>query len=313
MAPHIDGVTTVLLSGASGFIGRALAASLAADDIRLIRLSRRASPDGIAWDPERGQLDTAALERASPDVVINLAGEPIAHRWTAERKRRIRESRINGTTALSRALAGLARKPRAFVSGSAVGYYGVERGDEILTESSSGGSDFLAHVTRDWEAATSEAGVAGIRVVTLRTGVVTGRGGGALARMLPPFEAGVGGPLGSGRQWMSWISLTDTIRAIRFAADTDAVTGPVNVVAPEPVRNSEFARVLGHVLHRPAAIPAPRLALTLLFGEMAEQTILASQRAIPEKLTGAGFEFRHPRLEEALRFELRRSGDPAAR
>jgi uncharacterized protein (TIGR01777 family) len=295
---------TFLVSGASGFIGSALSESLRRDGHRVLRLARRGGD--VRWNPERGEIDADALGRAAPDVVINLAGEPIAHRWTADRKQRIRDSRVNGTRALAAALAALPGKPRVLVSGSAIGYYGADRGDEILDEDSRPGDDFLARVTREWEDATSPARAANVRVVSVRTGIVCGDGGGALARMLPPFQAGVGGPLGDGRQWMSWIALTDTVRAIRFLAENVSASGPFNLVAPEPERNADFAKALGAVLHRPAMIPAPAFALTVMFGEMARATILANQRVVPKKLAGAGFEFRHPRLEEALRFELRR-------
>ncbi|HET9454131.1 MAG TPA: TIGR01777 family oxidoreductase [Gemmatimonadaceae bacterium] len=298
-------MTTILLAGASGFIGAALERSLVADGHHVERLSR-GNTGGVRWNPARGEVDAAALATLAPDIVINLAGEPIAQRWSEERKRAIYESRINGTRALAAASAALPVKPRVFVGGSAIGYYGFERGDEPLTERSTSGADFLAKTARDWEIAATPASDAGIRVVALRTGIVCGRDGGVLARLLPPFQAGVGGPLGDGQQWMSWISLTDTVRAIRFLIDTAGARGPFNLVAPEPVRNAEFAGTLGSVLHRPALVPTPRFALQLLFGEMAKQTILASQRAVPEKLTGAGFEFRHPRLKEALAFELRR-------
>jgi uncharacterized protein (TIGR01777 family) len=195
------------------------------------------------------------------------------------------------------------------VSGSAIGYYGAHRGDEVLDEQSASGGDYLASVARAWEDATRPALEAGVRVVTLRTGVVLGGDGGALGRLLLPFRFGVGGRIGSGRQWMSWISREDAVRAIRFALDTPALSGPVNVTAPEPVRNREFAKTLGRVLRRPSVFPVPASVLKLIFGEMATNTILADQRVVPKRLAGAGFVFRHPRLEEALRFELRRSGD----
>ncbi len=295
---------TYLVSGASGFIGSALTDTLRRDGFRVVRLARGRDAD-LRWDPERGEIDAGALARIAPDVVINLAGEPIAKRWTAERKRRIRESRVNGTLALATALASLGQRPRALISGSAIGYYGVDAGDAVVDEEAAPGDDFLARVSREWEDATLPARDAGIRVVTTRTGIVCGEGGGALGKMLPAFRAGVGGPLGNGRQWMSWISLTDTVRALRFLADS-ALAGPVNLVAPEPRRNEDFSRTLGRVLHRPAAVRAPAIALRLMFGEMANATVLANQRVAPKKLAGAGFEFRHPRLEEALAFELRR-------
>jgi uncharacterized protein len=220
---------------------------------------------------------------------------------------------VNGTTALAAALAGLAERPSVLVSGSAIGYYGAHRGDEPLDETSAPGSDFLATTAREWEGATAAASAAGIAVVTLRTGIVLGRAGGALARLLPPFRWGVGGRIGSGRQWMSWISLEDTVRAIRFAMEVTAIRGAVNVVAPEPVRNLEFTRTLARVLRRPALLPIPAAALQLALGAMATNTILADQRVVPKRLAGAGFEFRHPRLEDALRSELTRSDDRGGR
>ena len=199
------------------------------------------------------------------------------------------------------------------VSGSAIGYYGAHRGDEPLDESSPAGDDFLAHTARDWEHATAPAAVAGIRVALLRTGLVLGAQGGVLQRMLLPFQIGVGGQLGDGRQWMSWIALEDYVRAMQFVVATPAMNGAANVVAPEAVRNDEFTRTLARVLDRPAVLPVPTFALGLVFGTMADNTILASQRVVPKKLAGAGFEFRHPRLEDALRAELRRSSGPAGR
>jgi uncharacterized protein len=305
-------VSTVLLSGASGFIGSRLSESLSSDGHRVVRLARPASKstpavsDSVRWDPEAGYIDRGALAKLQPEVVVNLAGESIAKRWTATRRRRIRESRVVGTTVLAEALAALPSKPSVFLSGSAMGYYGAHRGDELLEEHSAPGPDFLAQTARDWERATEAASQAGIRVVLSRTGIVLGKGGGALAQMLLPFRLGVGGRLGSGRQWMSWIALDDVVRALRFLADTPALRGPVNLVAPDPVRNAEFTKVLARVLGRPGVLPVPAFALELLFGTMADHTILASQRLSAKKLAGAGFEFRHPRLEEALRFELRR-------
>lgn len=297
-----------LISGATGFVGSALTRALEADGHRVFRLTRqrRTESRDIHWDPESGALDRDALAAAKPDAVINLAGEPIAQRWTNDRMRRIRDSRVNGTTALARAIAALPEKPRAFVSGSAIGYYGAHRGDELLDETSSVGGDYLAETAAAWERATAPAGDAGIRTVIIRTGLVLGRDGGALQRMLPPFQLGAGGRIGSGRQWMSWISLEDAARGIRFLAESAGTAGPVNLVAPQPVQNSEFTATLASVLHRPAIVPVPAFALRLAFGRMADDTILASQRVLPKKLAGAGFEFRHPRLDEALRFELRR-------
>ena len=304
-------MATILLSGATGFIGSRLARTLAADGHRVVALSRRASPNGIAWHPDRKQLNASDIEALRPDAVINLAGEPIARRWTAERRRAIRDSRVNGTSLLASVLAGMSRKPQVFLSGSAIGYYGASRGDEILTEDSPGGDDFLAEVTAAWESATRPALEAGIRVVTARTGIVLARDGGAFQRMLLPFELGGGGRLGNGRHWMSWISMEDMVRALQFFMESPGIAGAVNCVAPAPVRNAEFAATLGRVLHRPSLLPVPAFVLRTLFGTMADQTILSSQRVVPEKLAGAGFEFRHPRLEDALRFEIRRSSGPA--
>lgn len=305
-------MSTILLSGASGFIGSHLAESLAADGHEVVRLARAQGPSApavariVSWDPEAGRVDREALARARVDAVVNLAGEPVAQRWTPRKRGQIRESRVRGTTALAEALAALPVKPGVLVSGSAIGYYGAQRGDAVLDEDSPAGTDFLAETARDWERATEPAAAAGIRVVTARTGLVVGKDGGVLERMLPPFRLGVGGRLGSGQQWMSWIALDDVVRALRFLVDTPSVRGPVNLVAPEPVRNAEFTKVLARVLGRPAVLPVPAFALELLFGTMADNTILASQRVTPKTLAGAGFTFRHPRLEEALRFELTR-------
>ena len=264
------------------------------------------SVSAVSWDPETGTVDRAALAAAKPDIVINLAGEPIAQRWTTARKRRIRDSRVHGTKALAEALATLPVKPSVFLSGSAIGYYGSHRGDAMLDEDSAPGADFLAQTAADWERAATPASHAGIRVVVMRTGLVLGRRGGVLARMLPPFRLGLGGRLGDGTQWMSWIAMEDIVAAIRFLANAPAMRGAVNLTAPEPTRNAEFTRTLARVLHRPAILPVPAFVLEAVFGTMADNTILASQRVSPKKLVGAGFEFRHPRLEEALRFELTR-------
>jgi uncharacterized protein len=300
-------VSTILLSGASGFIGSQLTKSFTRDGHRVVRLSRQGSgPDAVAWDPDARTIDRDALARARPDAVVNLAGEPIDQRWTEDRKRRIRDSRVNGTSMLAEAVAALVDKPHTLVSGSAMGYYGAHRGDELLDETSAPGADFLAQTAQAWERATEPAGAAGIRVVVSRTSLVLGRDGGALQRLLVPFRMGVGGRVADGRQWMSWIALEDVVRALRFFIDTPAIAGPVNVTAPEPVRNEEFTHVLAKVLHRPALIPVPAAVLELMFGEMATNTIMASQRLSSKRLAGAGFEFRHPRLLEALRSELTR-------
>lgn len=294
----------VAISGGTGLIGSAMVSRLRASGARVRRLVRHAPPDApdeILWDPMRGVLSPHDLEGA--DAVIHLAGEPIARRWTDARKQAIRESRVRGTELIARTIAALARKPRVLLSGSAVGYYG-DRGDEVLDEESAPGADFLARVGREWETAAGAAADAGVRVVLLRTGVVLNPKGGALARLLTPFRVGVGGPIGSGRQWMSWISLDDHLRAMEHALATAQLHGPVNLVSPNPVTNAEFARTLGRVLARPALVPVPSFALELVYGEMARATIIAGQRVLPKALLRAGFEFAHPTLEQALRFEL---------
>jgi uncharacterized protein (TIGR01777 family) len=296
----------VAITGASGLIGRALLARLRLNGARVRRLVRTPdpnSPDDIVWDPMRDVLQPRDLEGV--ETVVHLAGEPIAQRWTGSRRESIRESRVRGTELLARALVALDRKPKVFLSGSAVGYYG-DRGDEAVDEESAPGTDFLAGVAREWEQATSAAKDAGIRVVLLRTGIVLSPRGGALERLLPPFRLGVGGPIGSGRQWMSWIALEDHLRAMEHAIATTGLHGPVNLVAPNPVTNAEFAAVLGRVLGRPALVPVPSFALELLYGEMARATILAGQRVLPKALLRNGFHFSYPTLEEALRFELAR-------
>lgn len=303
------GVATVLIGGASGFIGSEVGKSFAADGHRVAQLARprtRSHGQAVSWDPAEGYIDFSALSELRPDIVVNLAGARIDIRWTRQRKRRIYDSRVRSTELLASTLARLERRPAVLVNASAIGYYGIDRGDEILTEQSPPGSDFFAKMAADWEAATAPAAQAGIRVVRLRTGIVMGKASGTISRLLLPFRLGLGARMGSGRQWMSWIALEDEVRAIRFLAERSDVSGPVNVVGPEPVRNIQFTRAFGAALHRPAFLWLPALALELAFGEMATHTILASQRVVPERLAGAGFEFRHPRVDQALRFALRR-------
>ena len=296
----------VAITGASGLIGRALQARLRLNGKRVRCLVRSASsdhPDDIVWDPMGGKLDPRELEGA--EAVVHLAGEPIAQRWTGARRDSIRESRVRGTELLARAIVALDLKPGVFLSGSAVGYYG-DRGDEAVDEESAPGTDFLAGVAREWEGATGAAKDAGVRVVLLRSGVVLSPRGGMLERLLPPFRLGVGGPIGTGRQWISWIALDDYLSATEHAMATTGIHGPVNLVAPNPVTTAEFAATLGRVLGRPALVPVPAFALELLYGEMARATILAGQRVMPKVLLRNGFHFAHPTLEEALRFELAR-------
>ena len=294
------GSACIAITGASGLIGSALSRALLRDGYEVHPLVRtpHGAPGEIPWDPAAGQIDGAALEGF--DAVIHLAGENIGQRWTPAVRERILESRVQGTQLLAGALASLRHPPEVLVSASAVGYYG-DCGDQPLDESAPAGDDFLAEVTQAWEAAAKPAADAGIRVVHPRSGMVLSPHGGALARMLPPFRFGVGGRMGHGRQWTSWIALDDEIAAIRFLVDTPTLAGPVNVTSPRPVTNAEFTRVLGRVLGRPTLFTVPAAALRLAFGEMADRTILASQRARPARLLDAGFHFRHPRLEDGLR------------
>ena len=290
---------TILISGASGLVGRALVPALEAGGHRVIKLTRDKGGGAVStWNPDAGEID---LNRVGPlDAVVHLAGETIAQRWTPSVKRRIRDSRVNGTRLLAGALAALPAPPKILVCASAAGIYG-DRGDEVLDERSSLGTGFLAGVCRDWEAAARVAAGQGMRVVHLRLGIVLTPDGGALAKMLPAFRCGLGGRLGDGRACWSWIALGDVVSAIQFVLGDQAMLGPVNAVSPLPVTNSEFARTLGRVLGRPVIFPVPRFALNLLFGEMAREAMLASCRAQPARLLESGFVFRHPKLEPALR------------
>jgi uncharacterized protein len=294
----------IAVTGSSGFIGTALCRRLEQAGHQVTRVVRGdPAPGQVAWDPAAGTIDASGLE--GHDGVVHLAGEGIGeHRWTAAHKARILDSRKAGTELLAGALAGLQDPPQVLVSGSAVGFYG-DRGDEVLREDSGPGSGFLADVVRTWEAATRAAEDAGIRVVNIRTGLVMSAEDGALAESLPVFRLGLGGRLGSGQQWWSWISLDDEVGAIVHALQTPDLAGPVNLTGPEPVTNSEFTQTLGEVLNRPAKLFVPRVALALRFGgEMTDDMLLASQRAVPEKLLASGFEFEHPTLEAALRATL---------
>ena len=296
----------VSVSGASGLIGRALCERLRERGDVVRRLVRGQTSGGdVRWDPGKHEIDAAALE--GTDVVVHLAGEPLANgRWNAAKKRRIVESREQGTRLFAKALAEMTRPPRVFMSASAIGIYG-SRGDEVLSEASSPGTGFLADVCQRWESATEPAEKAGLRVVHLRIGLVLDPDGGALKAMLPVFRFGLGGRLGSGQQWMSWITLADTIRAIERVMERSDVAGAVNVVGPAPVTNAEFTRALGRVLRRPVMLPAPRWALRLAIGEMADEAVLASGRAMPRKLQESGFVFSDSQLEAALGAVLGRS------
>ncbi|MGH7712627.1 MAG: TIGR01777 family oxidoreductase, partial [Gemmatimonadaceae bacterium] len=285
----------VAITGASGFLGSALVSALRADGVRVIRIGRGTDAD-IRWDPKANVLDATRLNAA--DAVIHLAGENVGHRWTETRKREIRESRVKGTTLVAQAIAGLPVKPRVLLSASAVGIYGSHRGDEVLTEAATFGADFMARVAQEWEQAAEPARAAGVRVVHLRTGIPLHPAAGVLQRLLPFFSLGVGGRIGSGEQWMSWIARSDWVRAVRFLIDAN-VAGPVNVVGPAPVTNATFTDALGHVLKRPTVMVVPETAIQLVYGEMGENTILASQRALPERLLSAGLTFEFPDLEQA--------------
>lgn len=301
-----------VLSGASGLIGTALAAFLEASGHPVVRLVRRPprGPGEATWDPDGGALEPSVLEGAR--AVIHLSGQNVGEgRWSAQRKRELLESRTRSTSLLATTLAGLSSKPEAFVSASAVGYYGFDRSAPV-DERGPRGAGFLAEVCEAWEASTAPASAAGVRTVIARLGVVLSKDSGALAKMLPVFKVGGGGPVGSGKQMMSWISLGDAVRALVFCAETPALAGPVNVVAPTPVDNRTFARTLGSVLHRPALVQVPAFAIELMFGQMGRETVLASQNAIPRKLLDAAFEFEHPTLEDALRSELGRWSRPPA-
>jgi uncharacterized protein (TIGR01777 family) len=288
----------ILVSGASGLIGAALLPSLRTGEYSVVRLVRgtAAGAGQVAWDPEKA----IAPESVSGfDAVIHLAGETIFGRWTAAKKRRILDSRVNGTLNLAQALARAEEKPKVFISGSAIGYYG-NRGDEALSEESAAGTGFLAEVAEKWEEATTPAVQADIRTAHLRTGIVLSTRGGALKAMLLPFKLGVGGRTGNGRQWMSWIDIQDMVGAIHHILKNDLIQGPVNMVAPKPVRNAEFAATLANVLSRPAILPMPAFAVKALFGEMGEALLLSGQKVEPAKLIASGYPFRYGELRASL-------------
>jgi uncharacterized protein (TIGR01777 family) len=299
---------TYLITGATGFVGRALVESLLADGHSVNYLSRKIDRSMNLraafhhWeDPETTLPPLTSVPRC--DAVIHLAGEPVAQRWTDEVKKKIRDSRVAGTRNLVEAIGLMRHKPSVLVSSSAVGYYG-DRGDEVLTEESKPGKGFLAEVCVEWEREALRARELGLRVVPIRTGVVLASGGGALQKMLPPFEFGIGGRFGNGKQWMPWVHRDDLLRLFRFAAETQSVDGPMNGTAPEPVTNSEFARTLARAIHRPALLPIPKFGLRLLLGEMAD-FLVQSTRAIPAAAERQGFSFTYNHLQNALDAVLR--------
>ena len=295
----------ILVSGSSGLIGNALTLKLEQSGHTVSRLVRRQprGPNEIPWSPAE-RLDPVLL--AGIDAVVHLAGHSLAGLWTEKAKRQIRESRISGTDTLARAVAASFRKcgkPSVMVSASAIGYYG-SRGDQPLTESSANGKGFLAQLCRDWEWVASQAEGAGVRLVLPRIGLVLSAKGGALAKMLPVFRIGMGGHLGNGRQYWSWITLEDAVRAIEFALGESKLSGPVNLCSPNPVNNAAFTSALARAVRRPAPFPVPAFMLRWMLGEMATETVLASQRVQPEKLIAAGFHFAYPGLEQALQAAL---------
>ena len=293
----------VLIAGASGLVGSALIPALETEGAEVTRLVR--TPAGareIEWHPNNDQLDASTLEGFG--AIINLAGENIAAgRWTDDQKRKIRDSRVNGTHLLSEAIAKLKDKPKVFLCASATGIYG-DRDDETLDEQSDSGGGFLAGVCREWEKAAEPAVQAGVRTVNLRFGPIISREGGMLAKMLTPFKMGMGGKVGSGKQYISWVAIEDAVKAIKLALADEKFRGPLNIVSPNPMMNEEFTKTLGHVLSRPTALHMPAFAVRLAFGEMADEMLLTSQRVMPKKLNDAGYEFEYPELEGALRKHL---------
>lgn len=291
----------VLISGGSGLVGSALTNTLRANGLvvsHFIRPGGTAAPGDVLWNPSQATVDVPALE--GHDAIVHLSGASIADgRWTDKRKAILRSSRVDSTRVLVDSLTQLKQPPRVFVCASAIGYYG-DRGDELLSESSGYGHDFLALLCRAWEAEAARAAANGTRTVIARFGVILATQGGALPRMLTPFKLGVGGRLGSGKQWISWVALEDVVRVLCTAIESENVNGPVNVVASQPVQNSEFTRVLAGVLHRPAVFPAPAFALRLALGQMADALLLSSQRVQPEKLAKIGYKFRYETLQSAL-------------
>ncbi len=284
------------VTGASGLLGTALVPALRGAGHSVVRIGRGPDAD-VRWNPAAGALDAAAC--AGIEAFVHLAGANVGQRWTTAHRREIRDSRVAGTALIARTAAALAPRPRVLVSASAVGIYG-DAGDTVCDESTGAGHDYLSTVCQAWESGADAARAAGIRTVHLRFGVILSRHGGALGKLLPVFRLGAGGRVGDGRQWMSWLSMPDAVGIVRLALESDVLSGPVNATAPEPVTNAGFTAALARAVHRPALFPLPSLALNLMFGEMAQATLLASQRAVPRRLLAAGYTFRHATLESAL-------------
>ncbi|MFN8390667.1 MAG: TIGR01777 family oxidoreductase [Bdellovibrionota bacterium] len=292
----------VLISGSSGFVGTALVARLrdiGHTVVRLVRTRSSKDKDSVFWDPDAGVIDSSSL--IGIEAVIHLAGENVsAHRWSAAQRKKILESRTRGTELIGRTISALQPQPKVLLSASAIGYYGNHGSDE-MTEQHPAGRGFLADVCVEWERTAKESVADSIRLVFLRIGVVLGKDGGALGKMLLPFRLGIGGPIGDGKNFLSWIALPDLVEAIIFCLDHDQMSGPVNLCAPKAVTSRDFAKALGRALHRPAVLPVPELMLKLVFGEMAEQTILSSMRVVPARLLDAGFAFKYVDVETALK------------
>ena len=291
----------IAISGSSGLIGKELESQLKANGHDILRLVRRKSdkPNDIFWDPTGAESSDEQLEGL--DAIIHLAGEPIANgRWTKKLKKKILSSRVDGTKSLVEAISRLKSPPAAFLSASAIGFYGAQCGEEIIDETGSKGGGFLADVCEAWEEASRSKKLEHTRLVNLRIGVVLDKDGGALGKMLLPFKMGVGGTLGSGSQWMSWISLKDVTRAIIYALESNDISGPINLVSPNPVKNKKFTKALGKALKRPTILPAPEFAMKMAFGEMGTETILSDQRIVPNQLLQHGFEFEHPKIDDAF-------------
>lgn len=299
----------VLVTGSSGLIGSALVQALRTDGHQVIRLVRQSpqAADEAQWNPS-GSPDPSLFEGA--DAVVHLAGESVAGRWTQAKKNRIQNTRVRGTQTLASAIARANQPPRVLISASAIGYYPI-RSESVQTEDSPGGSGFFPDLVRQWEAANGPARQAGIRVVMARMGMVLSRRGGALAKMLPAFRFGLGGRIGSGRQWMTWISIYDAVGAFKFALGNAGLSGPVNFVAPNPVTNAEFTSTLAEVLHRPAVFPVPEFVIKLAFGEMGDTLLLSSQRVLPAMLQATGFRFQYPQLRAALEAVLKAPAEAA--